>query len=304
MSENQDVAIGNRKSEIENPDWTVGGLLDWTARFLAKKSVDYPRLDAELLLAHVLDCRRIDLYGVRHGEIAAEEIRKPFKKLIQRRLEGCPVAYLIGRKEFFSLTFEVSPAVLIPRPDTEEVVVECLKLARTMAAPQVVDIGTGSGNIAVTVAKQHPVASVTAVDLSRPALDVAARNAARHGVGERIRFLQGDLFAPIPGGERFDFVLTNPPYIASEEIERLPVGVRDYEPHLALDGGPAGYAVFDRLIRQAKDYLVGGGYLIVEIGSAQEGPARKRIEGYPEYELAPTIHDSSGHPRVLRVRRR
>jgi release factor glutamine methyltransferase len=297
------MEIENRKSKIENPEeWTIGSLLDWTAHYLARKGLEFPRLDAEVLLAHALGCQRIDLYGLRHGEAASEEIRRQFKELIRRRLEGCPVAYLVGRKEFFSLAFEVSPAVLIPRPDTELVVVECLSLAKPRSEPRIVDIGTGSGAIAVAVAKRHPGARVTAVDLSPAALAVAERNASRHDLAGRVRFLQGDLFDPIPPGERFDFVLSNPPYIATEDLDRLPVGVRDYEPRLALDGGPGGYRVFDRLIGQAREYLARGGYLIVEIGAPQEEPARQRILAQDGYELAETIHDHAGHPRVLRAR--
>jgi release factor glutamine methyltransferase len=131
---------------------------------------------------------------------------------------------------------------------------------------------------------------------------VAGRNAIKHGVAGRIRFLQGDLFAPLPVGEKFHFVLSNPPYIARAEIRTLPVGVRDFEPHLALDGGPSGYEVFDRLVDQARGYLESGGYLIVEIGAPQEARARAKITSYPEYELAKTIPDGSGHPRVLRAR--
>jgi release factor glutamine methyltransferase len=171
-----------------------------------------------------------------------------------------------------------------------------------MAEPRVLDICTGSGAIAVAVAKRHPGARVTAVDISTEALALAQRNANRHGLAGRIAFLHGDLFDPIPPGAVFDFVLSNPPYIATEELDRLPAGVRDYEPRLALDGGPGGYRVFDRLIRRAPDYLASGGYLIVEIGAPQERPARQRILAQGGYELAETIHDYSGHPRVLRAR--
>jgi release factor glutamine methyltransferase len=284
--------------------WTVGGLLDWTARFLAEKGCEFPRLDAEVLLAQAVGCRRIDLYGAHYGDAASLDVRKSFRELIRRRLEGCPVAYLVGRKEFFSLVFEVSPAVLIPRPDTELVVVECLNLAKTMARPHIVDIGTGSGNIAVAVASRHPGTSLTAIDVSPSALGVARRNAERHGVAERIRFLEGDMFSPLPVEEKFHFVLSNPPYIAREDLEQLPGGVRDYEPRLALDGGPGGYTVFDRLIAQAADHLPPGGHLIIEIGAPQEDVARARIAAHSGYELADTIHDFSGHPRVLRARRR
>jgi len=286
----------------EQQTWTIGALLDWTARFLAKKAVEFPRLDTEVLLAHALGCERIDLYGIRHGEIAPDDVREQFRDLIRRRLEGCPVAYLVGRKEFFSLKLEVTPAVLIPRPDTESLVLDCLQLAKGLAEPHVLDIGTGSGAIVIAVCKQHKGARGTAIDLSPDALAVAEHNAVKHGVAERIRFMQGDLFEPIPEGERFDFVLSNPPYIAHEEMDQLPAGVRDYEPHLALDGGPGGYAVFDRLIDQACRFLKPGGYLIVEIGAPQEEAARQRFGTYAEYELAKTIRDGSGHPRVLRAR--
>jgi release factor glutamine methyltransferase len=284
-------------------NWTIGRLLDWTAGFLKQKGSESPRLDAEVLLAHALGCRRLDLY-TRYEEPAPEDGRQRFRELVRQRIEGCPVAYLVGRKEFFSLEFEVNRDVLIPRPDTECVVVECLRLAKALAEPRVLDVGTGSGAIAVAVARQHKGARVTAVDVSAAALAVAARNAAKHGLAERVRFLEGDLFGPIPAGERFDFILSNPPYIAREDMENLPVGVRHYEPHLALDGGPGGYAVFDRLIAEAPRFLEPGGYLIVEIGSPQEGPARERVAARPDYELGKTIRDGSGHPRVLVARHR
>jgi release factor glutamine methyltransferase len=281
--------------------WTIGGLLDWTARYLAQKGAESPRLDTEVLLAHALNCRRIELY-TRFEEQASAEARDRFRDLVRRRLEGCPVAYLVGRKEFYGLEFAVSPAVLIPRPDSEFVVMEYLRLARGMSAPRVLDIGTGSGNLAVTIAHEHASAEVTAVDLSSEALAVAATNAARHGVAGRVRFLAGDLFDPLSGGDRFDFVVSNPPYIAHEEIPRLPAGVRDYEPHLALDGGPGGYEVFDRLAAAAGQHLKAGGYLVVEIGAPQEQRARQRITSFAAYHLAPTIYDHSGHARVLQAR--
>jgi release factor glutamine methyltransferase len=282
-------------------DWTVGGLLDWTVDFLTKKGSESPRLDAQVLLAHVLGCERIDLYGTRHGETASEDVRQRYRELIRRRVEGCPVAYLVGRKEFYSLRFEVGPAVLIPRPDTECLVLECLRLARSVEVPRILDLGTGSGNIAVAIAKQNPKARVTAVDISAEALEVAQRNAARHQVD--IRFLHGDLYEPLPSGEMFDFVVSNPPYIGQDELAKLPVGVRDFEPRRALDGGADGFAVFDRLVERAPEFVVTGGHLLVEIGTAQEIPARQRLQRLPGFELSPTIHDDSGHPRVLHARR-
>ena len=255
-----------------------------------------------MLLAHALECRRIDLY-TRYEEPASDQARSRFRELIRQRLEGCPVAYLVGRKEFFSLPFEVTPAALIPRPESEFVVLECLRLAKGLAEPRILDIGTGSGNLAVTVAHQHSGARVIAVDVSEEALALAARNAVRHRVAERIRFLKGDLFGPIPDGESFDFILSNPPYIAEEDLDQLPAGVRNYEPHTALNGGPGGFAVFDRLIAQAPNYLASGGHLIVEIGAPQHAPARQRIQALGQYELADTIYDGSRHPRVLSARK-
>jgi len=284
--------------------WTIGRLLDWTAKYLQEKGSEFPRLDAEVLLAHALGCKRIEVY-TRYEEEAPEDVRQRFKELVRRRVEGCPVAYLVGRKEFYSLEFEVGPAVLIPRPDTETLVLEALRLARPLAAPEVLDVGTGSGAIAVAVAVRHQGARVTAIDISPEASAVAGRNAARHGVADRVRLLQGDLFAPLGpavASGRFDLVLSNPPYIPREELPRLEPGVRDYEPLGALDGGPGGFEVYDRLVRGARERLKPGGHLVVEIGSPQEAEARRRLEACGGYEVGPTVKDGSGHPRVLVAR--
>ena len=284
--------------------WTLGALLDWTAKHLAAKSIESARLDAEVLLAHVVGGKRIDLYGLRHSEIASPEVRQKFRELIRRRLEGCPVAYLFGRKEFYGLELKVSPAVLIPRPDSEHVVIECLTLAKMMLRPRIVDVGVGSGNLAIAIAKHQTTAEVTAIDKSADALAIAQENATKHGVAERICFLQGDLFASLKADEQFHFIVSNPPYIADDEMPKLPVGVREFEPHLALQGGPGGFVVFDRLIAEARTRLLPGGFLIVEIGSPQEKRARETLAAIPEFMLAPTIFDFSGHPRVLRVQRK
>jgi release factor glutamine methyltransferase len=291
----------NKMTTATEP-WTIKRLLDWTANFLTQKGMETPLLDTQVLLSHALGCKKIELY-TRHDEIVPEANRQAFRDLIRRRIEGCPVAYLVGRKEFFSLELEVGPAVLIPRPDTETVVDECLRLAKGMAEPEVLDIGTGSGCLAVAVAKQHRTARITAIDISTAALEVAARNANRHDVGNRIRFLQGDVYAPLAADERFDFILSNPPYIRRGDIARLMPGVRDYEPHVALDGGEDGFAVFDRIVAGAMNRLKPGGHVIVEIGTAQEGPGRERLERITGLELARTVYDGSGHPRVLRARR-
>jgi len=284
--------------------WTLGALLDWTAKHLAQKGIEHPRLDAELLLAQAVGCKRIDLYGIKFADVASAEVRQKYRELIQKRLEGCPVAYLVGKKEFFGLEFIVHSAVLIPRPDSEHVVMECAALAKALPAPRIVDIGAGSGNLVVALAKQLPAAQFSAIDRSAAALAVAKQNDAKHGVDKNIRFLEGDFFGPLPAAEHFEFVISNPPYIPHDDIAKLSVGVRNYEPHAALDGGPDGFAVFDRLIDSARSWLVPGGWLIVEIGAPQEESARQRIAAMVEYELAATVRDSSGHPRVLKARRK
>jgi release factor glutamine methyltransferase len=282
--------------------WTLGALLDWTAKHLAQKGAESPRIDAEVLLAYAVGCKRIDLYGMRHGEEATAEIRTKYKDLIRRRIEGCPVAYLVGKKEFYGLEFAVGPAVLIPRPDTELLVVEALAELKKNPTASVIDIGVGSGCIAVTLAKHSPSAKITAVDVSPDALAVAKANAEKHGALGRIRFVQSDLFAGV-GEERFDIVVSNPPYIATEDLPKLPVGVKDYEPKLALDGGPGGYAVLERLADQARGRINADGCLLVEIGSPQEKKAREILGRHKEYQVGPTIFDHSGHPRVLKARR-
>jgi release factor glutamine methyltransferase len=290
-----------RKHLMANETWTIGRLLEWTASYLAQKSAESPRLDAEVLLAHSLGCKRIELY-TRFEELANDDARQGFRELVRQRVEGCPVAYLVGRKEFFSLELEVNRDVLIPRPDSESVVVECLRALRERPEAAALDVGTGSGNLAIAIAHRHPTARVTTIDVSAAALAVARRNAVKHGVGDRIRFLEGDLFAPLAEGERFDLIVSNPPYIPRTDIAGLESGVRDYEPHLALDGGADGFVMFDRLIQEAPRHLKPGGWLVIEIGAPQEVPARQRIEALGGYALAKTVRDSAGHPRVLIAR--
>ncbi|GIW79342.1 MAG: release factor glutamine methyltransferase [Gemmatales bacterium] len=294
----------NMSTDSQNPAtraWTIGSLLDWTASFLAQRGAESPRLDAEVLLAYVLRCRRIDLY-TRFTEPAQQATCEQYRGLIQRRMEGCPVAYLVGKKEFYGLELEVNASVLIPRPDSEFVVMECLRLAKDIAEPHILDLGTGSGNLAIAIAKNHRGARITAVDISPQAIEVARRNAERHRVSERLAFLTGDLFEPLDRGRRFDFIVSNPPYIPRGEIKNLEPGVRDFEPHAALDGGPTGFEVLTRIAAHARSFLVEGGYVIVEIGAPQEKGARACFAQHPEYRLAETIYDYSRHPRVLCAR--
>ena len=280
--------------------WTISRLLAWTTDFLRKRGSESPRLDAEVMLAHVLDWQRVQLY-THYEELVGDRARGAFRDLVRRRSEGAPVAYLVGRKEFYSLPLEVSPHVLIPRPESEFVVVEFLELARSTSEPRAVDVGTGSGCLAIACTHQHRSARFIAVDLSAEALAVARANAQRHGVSDRIDLRLGNLLEPVAGEPPFDFIVSNPPYIPTEQIATLEPGVRDYEPPIALDGGHDGLSVVSILIEQAIPLLKPGGHLILEIGTAQEGPVRSLIAAHAEYRLVPTIHDLQKHPRVIRA---
>jgi release factor glutamine methyltransferase len=281
--------------------WTIGSLLNWTAQHFANKGLLSPRLDAEVLLAHVLRCRRIELY-TRSDEPATDNARSQFRTLVERRLGGCPVAYLVGRKEFFLLDFEVTPAVLIPRPATETLVVAAIERLNVLEAPRVLDLGTGSGCIAISLAVRLPSARIVAIDSSAGALDVARRNAATHGVSDRIEFRHGDLFAPV-AGEEFAAVVSNPPYVPSAEIAKLAAEVRDLEPRSALDGGNDGLDVVRRLVAGAANYLMDGGWLIFEFGAGQEKSIVELVGQSGELWLEKVIVDGDGIPRVAVARR-
>jgi release factor glutamine methyltransferase len=283
--------------------WTIGRLLTWTKDYLARRGSESPRLDAEVMLAHVLKWERVQLY-THFTEEVNEQSRSQYRELVRRRAEGSPVAYLVKRKEFYSLAFEVSPAVLSPRPESEFVVVEFLAVAKGMESPRAVDVGTGSGCLAIASAHQHRGASFVAIDISEEALNVAKRNAAQHQVADRIDFRLGDRLQPVADEGPFDVVISNPPYISTARIEQLEAGVRDYEPRRALDGGPSGLEMVARLIEESIPLLKPGGHLILEIGTDQEQPVRTLIAAQDQLELAPTIHDHAQHPRVIRAIRK
>ena len=287
-----------------DPDerWTVGRLLTWTADFLKRRGAESPRLDAEVLLADVLGWERVQLY-THFEEDVGERSRGAFRDLVRRRAEGMPVAYLVGRKEFYSLPLRVSPAVLIPRPDSEFVVVEFLSLTKGLDAPHAVDVGTGSGNLALACCHQHKSARFVAIDLSPEALAVAESNAKALGLSDRVEFRQGNRLEPVAGEGPFDVILSNPPYIPTAIIPTLEPGVRLYEPHQALDGGEDGLRVVAPLIEESVPLLKPGGHLILEIGSDQEAPVRSLIAAQPQLKLAPTVRDHANHPRVVRATR-
>jgi release factor glutamine methyltransferase len=287
--------------------WTVGRLLSWTTDFLRQRGAESPRLDAEVLLAHALGCPRIQLYTT-FDDQPPEAVRQKFRELVRQRAQGMPVAYLVGRREFYSLSFRVTPDVLIPRPETEFLLIKLLDLAKQQAAKSdgplhIADVGTGSGILAVCAARNIAHSSVTAIDISPAALAVARENAKEHGVGERIEFVESDLFARLPADRRFDFIISNPPYVKSSEMDQLMVDVRKFEPRIALEAGEQGTEVIERLIPQAAERIVPGGWLLIEIGPAVEADVRRLVAGQGQFELSPTIKDLAAHARVIQARR-
>ena len=283
--------------------WTIGRLLNWTTDFLRDKGADSPRLDAEVLLAHARGCQRIALYTA-FEEPADDALRESFRDLVRRRAAGTPVAYLVGHREFFSLSFHVTPAVLIPRPETELLVVRALDLAKqlpTCESLQISDVGTGSGILAICCAKHLPKCHVTAIDISPQALAVAKQNAEQHQVADRIKFVEADLLASQLNDPMFDLIVSNPPYVASAEMPDLDAEVRDHEPHLALDGGEQGTEIIERLIPQASKRLKPGGWLLLEVGPANAARVEQLIAATDGLVPSETIKDLAGHPRVVQA---
>ena len=296
------AAAGPGEAGGTEPRWTVRRILEWTTAHLEKHGSETPRLDTEILLAHARGCRRIELY-THFDETVSESERTVMRELVRRRANAEPVAYLVGYREFFGLNFRVTPDVLIPRPDTETLVVELLEICKSIAEPRILDVGTGSGCIAVASGVNLPAARITAIDVSPAALVVARQNAADHGVTERIQFLEGDLFPALAAEDSFDVIASNPPYVGSGELETLAPDVRKHEPALALSAGPDGLAVISRLIAESPAYLAPGGHLLLEISPEQEPEVRSRMEGSNAYKFVRSAKDMSGSVRVMKARR-
>jgi release factor glutamine methyltransferase len=287
--------------------WTVGRLLTWTTDYLKKSGSESARLDAEVLLAEARGCERIMLYTA-YTEEVPEDVRTKFRALVKRRAEGCPVAYLVGRREFFSLLFEVSPDVLIPRPETEFVVTAALDLLKIRSSDDksatLADVGTGSGAIAITIAKHAEKVHVVATDVSAAALAVARRNAERHGVLDEIEFLEGDLLSPAPASLKFNLIAANLPYIGTAEEGTLAHEVRQHEPHVALFGGSMGDELICKLIPQAAERLTPGGWLILELSPMLADGVISQLKEHGMFEAASITKDLAGLARVVKARRR
>ncbi|GIX07339.1 MAG: release factor glutamine methyltransferase [Candidatus Poribacteria bacterium] len=284
-----------------DPTWTVLALIQWTSEFFSRKGIESARLDAELLLAHALGRDRMWLY-LHYDTPVGEPVRGRFRELVRRRAERVPVAYLTGEREFYALPFWVTPSVLIPRPETErlvEVVLGELIPLQGAEPLRLVDVGTGSGVLAVVLAKElgERLERIVATDRSPEALQVAQKNAIRHGVAEWIEFREGDLLAALAPEERVHGILSNPPYVPSSELASLQPEVR-HEPREALDGGPDGLEVVRRLVRQAPERLCPGGWIALEVGAGQapEVLALLEKEGFSSLRA---FEDYSGVPRVV-----
>lgn len=323
--------------------WTVRRVLEWTTQHLKKHGSETPRLDAEILLAHARGCPRIALY-THFEEPLSEPVRARMRELVQRRAQSEPVAYLVGHREFFSLDFQVTRDVLIPRPDTETLVMAVLDAIKpsfqsprpriggegqgegtnapndsnsphpnpphskgrgdntNVAEPRVLDLCTGSGCVAIAVAKNCPSAQITATDLSPAALDVARGNAQKHQIQHRIQFHGGDLFAALPSMAQFDIIATNPPYVATAELDALAQDIRKYEPRIALDGGPDGLDIVRRIIVEAPGRLAPGGWLFIEISPEQSETVQQLLAANGVFTEIGVKKDLAGRARVAQGR--
>jgi release factor glutamine methyltransferase len=280
--------------------WSTQRLLQWTTRHFEKHSIDAPRVSAEMLLGHVLGVPRLKLYMDPHRPASQLE-RAAFRELVERAIAHEPVDYLVGKAPFFSMTLHVSPDVLIPRPSTEALVEHVLQHARRTPgfdAPRVADVGTGSGAIAVAIAKHLPGSHIDAVDLSDAALTVANRNAAEQGVQDRIEFHHGDLLEPLVG-RRLDYLLSNPPYISDAEWRDVPPNVKDHEPELALRGGTDGLDLIRRLVAAAPELLRSDGQLVLEIAASQKAAVIELVRSTPGLHEPIVLPDHERLPRVL-----
>ena len=323
--------------------WTIVEILRWTTDYFRTKGVSEPRASAEVLLAHVLQVSRLELYLRYDQPLKPEELTR-FKALMLRRRTGEPVAYLTGRKEFWSLNFRVSPAVLIPRPETEVLVAAAFEVGKDiggegqgaptdetpvplapppspmpplfLSEPKTenrkpktgnlwgLDVGVGSGAVVVSLAKELPQMRWLALDLSAAALAVARDNARRHGVAECIEFLRANLLTSLKPGPRFNLIVANLPYVSQGDWENLPKDIKDYEPQEALLAGEDGLALIRPLAQQAHRYLQDGGWLALEVGEAQAKPVMELLQEAGAYDRLEAVPDYQGMQRVVRARRR
>ena len=284
-------------------------LLQRSTNTLKDHQIEHPRLNAELLFAYSLNISREELYVRLRQEIKEEE-KDALERLIQRRISGEPLQYILGHQEFWSINFEVDPRVLIPRPETELLVEQSLSILSEgtfKQNPSVLEIGTGSGAIAIALAKEVKNIFLVATDISEGAVCLAKKNAKSAGVEDKVKFVNGDLFSPLrpsTGHGFFDLILSNPPYIVRRKISTLAKEVKDYEPTIALDGGKDGLAFYRRIIPEASGYLREGGWLLLEVALGQGPAVSGLIEKEGRFFSPECIPDLSGIGRVVKAQKR
>jgi release factor glutamine methyltransferase len=282
---------------VSSRTWTIRELLQWATEDFSSRGVESPRLDAELLVAHALRLDRVGLYLDLNRPLLEEE-RAAIRPLVARRRGREPVAYILGHKDFYGRRFSVTPQVLIPRPDTETLVEHALDCIPIDAPCNVLDVGTGSGAIAITIAAERPLARVHATDKSASALAVAAGNAEAHGVATRVRFEHTDLVA---AGARYDVIVSNPPYVSSGELATLQAEVRSYEPTMALDGGQDGLDVVRALLRAAESVTQAGAQLLVEVGLGQAAEVMRLAASKAAWREVTVYRDLNRVDRVVHL---
>jgi release factor glutamine methyltransferase len=282
-------------------NWTVREVLGWTKDYFRRKAIESARLEAEVLLAHALRVDRLELYLRPERRLARSE-RLSFKQLIQRRCEGMPLQYLIGEVDFFHCKLKVSPAGLIPRPETEELVDLIIRDLSKNArySIQILDLGTGTGAIAIALTRALPQAYALAVDISAEALALAGENAKRNGVHDRVHFVRSDWYQNVTG--TFDLIVSNPPYVPRDQLQILPTEVQK-EPSVALDGGPDGLESLTKIISASGRFLHDQGSLYLEIGVNQGAAVRQIIQRTVAYRQLSVMKDISGNERFVRAQR-
>jgi release factor glutamine methyltransferase len=284
---------------VTSRTWTIRDVLDWTAQDFAGRGIESPRLDAELLVAKALETDRVGLYLDLNRPLVDSE-RNAIRPLVTRRREREPVAYILGHRDFYGRRFIVTPDVLIPRPETETLVEHALRCIPEDDACRVLDVGTGSGAIAVTIAAERPRAIVTATDISEAALKVASNNAERLDVADRIRFERADLLSD---AEQYDFIVSNPPYIARPDMEALQAEIREHEPVAALEAGEEGLDVVKALLVAAEPVTASGAQMLIEIGAGQAVAVDDFAAGHTAWQPVAVYPDLDRVERVVHLRR-
>ena len=288
--------------------WTIAGILSWTQGHFEKWRPETPRLDAELLLAFVLGCSRLDLY-LKADQPLNQKERKAYRELVQQRTDGCPIAYLIGEKEFWSLTLEVNKNTLIPRPDTETLVentvvqIQNWQIKHPESQCLIAELGTGTAAIPLAICAEVKNLHIIAVDCSKDVLEVAERNMERHKSllsprNNLIELVESNLFSKINPTEKLDFIISNPPYIPSKNISSLQVDIMQYEPLIALDGGPDGLSFYRYLLETAPSLLTPEGEMFLEIGFDQQANLNLLLKEFPDWKTSVFQPDLQGNDRV------